>query len=571
MSDVEPVAITRARAMMVWATCAPLAVAERLRQLRERPGLTADGRALIEGYLSGLRPLAPTADWCCRFPVVAEHPKMHGFKGGILTASAVDATVLPPAGSAPVGRVLDIGALTALENVGVVGLFVGGIPLESDAVLVGRSGTAAAWLAARARRTGRSIPEDVVVSADLVPGPGGEPCLAEVTHCDEKAEVVRKELPGCRVFVCGAHSPSEHVTGFAAGTPVGELERAIWGREGQLDRAGLSRVATVAKEAFEDQDYALAAQRYQELLGLLGTADRELRFEAALRLGSIAVHRGRPEDARTWFAQADAIKLPNDRKSDYIIERLASIAGMFIDAFDPDGARTLLESKHAKQAADPDYPRAWDRIQVLGSWRRLHLLEGDAEAARRIQSELLALAEGDQLPRALLDMGWTCIRCGDLPAAKDALRQARVAIDETGGVYRVQSIAFLTWYVGRLLIRGGDVGGLDDLLALPSLDAMLADASLQAAGRWRMAALRAVLARSSSELASVINDSADFQKWQVGAFLLEVDWARDLGRRAHASATVDLSHSPAHSDAVVRLAGGWDAEAAAVLVSRGVY
>lgn len=556
---------------MAWATCAPVSVAEGLEQLRLRPGLTADGRAHIAGYLRGLRPLATAADWCCRFPVVAEQPDKHGFKGGILAVTAVDSTVLPPAGATPISDALDIGPLRAVAPLASVGLFVGGIPSVANAVIVGRSGTAAAWLAARARQTGRSIPEDVVVSADLVPGPGGEPCLAEVADCDRKADVVAKELPGCRLLVCGVHTPAAHVTGFAAGTPVGALERAIWGPVGHLDRTELSRVATFAKQAFDQHDYALAEDRYRSLLGLLGPTDRELRFEATLRLGAIAVHRGRPQDAMSWFDAADAVPLPNDRKSDYIVERLASMAGMFIDAFDPEGARALLESRHARHAADPDGGRAWDRIQLLGSWRRLHLLEGDAEAARRVQTELLALAQGDQLPRALLDMAWTCIRCGDLETARDALRQGRMAIEETAGVYRVQSLAFLTWYVGRLVVRGGDVGGLDDLLALPSLDAVLADTSLQAAGRWRLAALRAVLARSTSELASVINDGEDFQRWQVGAFLLEVDWARDLGRLAHASATVDLSRSPALSDAVARLAGGWDAEAAAVLVSRGVY
>ena len=556
---------------MRWATCAPVAVADRLAQLTGRRGLTADCRGQIEGYRLGLRSLAPVADWCCRFPVAAEHPEKHGFTGGVLMVTAVDDTVLQPSGATPIIEALDVSSLCAVAPVGTVGLSVGGIPTGANAVVIGRSGTAACWLAARAREIGRSIPQNVVVSADLVPGPGGEPRLAIVGDCDEKARVVATELPGCRLLICGVHTPAAHVTAFPAGTPVGVLERAIWGPVGHLDRAELGRVATFAKSAFDVQDYARAEHRYQSLLELLGPADRELRFEATLRLGAIAVHRGRPEDAKRWFDEADAVPLSNDRKSDYLVERLASMAGMFIDAFDPGGARSLLESKHAKHAADPDCGRAWDRIQLLGSWRRLHLLEGDAIAAMRVQRELVALAEGDQLPRALLDLGWSCIRCGELSTASEALLQARVAIAETGGVYRVQSIAFLTWYAGRLAFRGGDVTGLDDSIALPHIDAVLADPSLQAAGRWRLSALRAALNRSDTELMTLVNACTEFQKWQVGAFLLELDWVQELGRHCLASARVDLSRAPALADAASRLASGPDADAVAVVVARSVY
>ena len=80
--------------------------------------------------------------------------------GGILTAKALDVSVSPPAASAPAVGVLDGAALIAVMGTAAVRLYVSGVPQTLKSIIVGRSGTAAAWLAHRARETGRRVPHD---------------------------------------------------------------------------------------------------------------------------------------------------------------------------------------------------------------------------------------------------------------------------------------------------------------------------------------------------------------------------------------------------------------------------
>ncbi len=416
---------------------------------------------------------------------------------------------------------------------------------------------------------------DIVVSADLVPGPGGIPRLAPVGHGDAKARVVKLELPRCRLLICGSHTPAVHVVGMTVGASVTELESLVWGAAAVTDRNQVTATASSAKDAFESHDYELAKGRYRALLGLARPQDCELILEAHLRLAAVAVHQGRPSEAQRCFDNAEGVALANTLSDQYVCERLASIAGMRIDAFDPGGARVVLQSPQAEHALDVR-GRSWDRMQMLGSWRRLHLLEGNPGEAERLQAELLRIAPGHERPRALLDLGWSQVRSGDLGGARLALSTARAELHKQAAVYQLQSRAYLAWYVGRLLLRGGSIEGLTDMIAVDAINALLAESDLQRAGRWRLRALRAAVVRSVADLDALLTPEPDgettnFQRWQIGAFLLEVDWARDVAGAALSSANVDLSRIPELENAVGRLREGWDADAAAAVTARGVY
>jgi hypothetical protein len=429
---------------------------------------------------------------------------------------------------------------------------VTGMPGVDDALVLGRSGSAAAWLAARALSTGRPIPEAILVSANVVTGPDGEPLVAPIDGADDKLAVVRREWPNARLIVCTTDA-APGVERLEPGTAAGELERRVWGRAARADRVEASRLAAAARDCFLQHDYTAAASLYRELSNIAD--DDELCLEACLRLAAIEVHRGQTTTASEWFDRADAVPVPPTRKGPYVIERLAGMAGQAIDAFQPAQVREFLASKHAARAMEEDHPHPWERIQILGAWRRLYLLEGEPERAREAQHALLSSADEPERPRAFLDLAFTELRCGDFDAAAEALRAARVTLSSQATTYQLQSTAFLAWYAARLARRSGLSHGFDEVLAPAALDRLLAE--LQPAARWRIEAVRA--SDDVDALARLADRVTPFQRWYLGVFLLEVPETRDLARSILSTAAVDLSEMPELANA--RSGAGPDPEA----------
>lgn len=439
----------------------------------------------------------------------------------------------------------------------------------ADVVIDGRSGTAAAWLAARARETGRRVPEDVVVSADLVAGPDGVPRLASVDGAAAKARVVSREMPGARILFCGDAEGSS-VEELPAGEPVMFLERLVWGNTAITDRTELMQTAGAARDAFSSHDYAAAAGRYQALVERVRPQDTDLQFEACLRLAAIAVHQGRTAEAQAWYARADDVRIPESKKGSYKVERLAGLAGSAIDSFRADDARRLLQEKLARRALEEDHCDLWERIQVWGAWRRLHLLEGTPDKAREVQQILLDAADEAERPRALLDLGFVELRCGALQPAAEALRAARHAIEGLPRIYRVQSQAFLSWHVGRLARLGGEISGLEDLVDRTVVDALLGVPTLQEAGRWRLEVVRGARGGDLESLATLASRLRPFQAWYCGVYLLDAAESRELGFAVLQGAEVDLGGLPELAEARERLRRG-EAVPAEVFRGRAAY
>jgi len=555
---------------MAWAPCAPVFVDRQLAGILARSGLLDDTRRRVESLRAGLTGTTATG-WSCRFPVLAGPGAPPGAAGGILTVTACDPGVHPPRGAQPLDRVLDCAELRRALGVDLADMFVAGLPADERAVVLGRSGTAAVWLACQSRRAGRRIPDDVVVSADLVAGPGGAPRLGPVDGGDAKADVVNRECAGARLLLCGPHGAAPKVVRLEPGAAAKDLEHLVWGTAATTDRGELGQVATTACSAFDDHDYARAAPRYEVVVAMARPEDGELLLEACLRLATIAVHQGRPQEAAEWFARADQAKVPKTKSGRYTVERLGALAGMYVDRFEPTSARKLLECVSARRAADPEHTDDWERIQVLGAWRRLHLLEGAPRAARAEQVQLYGAADEAERPRALIDLAWTEIRCGDLEAARRWLLAARRGLLAVPEMYRLQTRAFLAWHVGRLAARDDPTEELDDLLDDAAIGALLAEATLQAAPRWRLEALRAVRRGQLDDIGPLAARCTSFQRWHLGVFLLECDGAFELAARTLRDAEVDLAGMPALAEARERLASGWDEGAVRVLMTNVAY
>ncbi len=548
----SPAAVRRARALRAWATCAPHFVRDELEGILRYAALSGPDCAALDALLSGLD-LGDPGGWSCRFPALAGAGAPEALVGGVLALVATDPGVPAPRGARPATTVLERSAVF-----GGGGQYVLGMPDVEDVLVVGSSSAAASWLADRARATGRRVPPDVVVSASLVAGPDGEPRLAPVHGVAAKARVVLRELPGARLYFCGeapaAQDAGAHLVSVPVGAPVRELERLIWGNTASKDRNELRRIAAVADEAFRSHDYATAGSRYRELLELADADCAELCYEAKLRLASVAVHRGCGAEADAWYAAADAVAVPESRRG-LQIERLTGLAGAAIDAFRPTIARSFLENRRVKRAAS-DGDELWERIQALGAWRRLHLLEGSPEEAHTVQRELVEVADAVERPRALLDLGFVAVRCGDLGAATEALAAARGVIVGLAPVYRVQSEAFLAWHVARLVCAAGPVPGLDDLLDADALEARLAEAHLQDAGRWRLEAILAAGRSDLDALSALAVRLSPFQAWYLGVFLLERPGTSVFATECLASSRVDLSEMPHLARAREALCGG---------------
>lgn len=547
---MEQAALRRARRIREWATCAPTFVSREMEGILRCADLPARDRARIEAWLVGLE-LGEPGTWVCRFPALVGPDAPARLEGGLLSIVATDPGVLPPRGASSVTGVLDIGMLGAAADLHILGL-----PAREAVLVLGESGGAAAWLAHRARATGRIIPRDIVVSAALVPGPDGEPCLGAVAGGGAKARVVARELPGARLLLCG-DSEGADVVAVPVGARVRELERLVWGSAATMDRTELTRIGALARSAFDAHDYATAAPRYREVASSASKDDVELHHEACLRLAAVAVHQGMPRDADAWLHRADDLEqaLPRSKRGVYVVERLSTLAGRAIDGFRPRVARDLLETGHARHAAT-DATDTWKQLQVRGARRRLHLLTGAPLDARAEQRALLDVSADDpvECPRVLVDLGFVEMRCGDLPAAREAFLAARGAIAGMPLIYAVQSRAFLAWHVARYARRGGDLNGLADVVDPQALDALLGDPRLQAAGSWRVEAVRA--ATSEALLSALAARLTDFQRWYLGAFLLEVPAAVDLAGRLLATTDIDLSGMPVLQSARDELRAG---------------
>lgn len=546
---MEHAALRRARWIREWATCAPRFVRNEIEGILRCADLPARNRACIEAWLVDLE-LGDLGTWVCRFPALAGPNAPARLEGGLLSIVATDPGVLPPRGSSAINGVLDIGVFGDAADLHVVGL-----PTYEGIQVLGGSGGAAASLAYRARATGRIIPRDLVVSAALVPGPDGEPCLDAVAGGGAKARVVARELPGARLLLCG-DAEGEDVVPLPIGARVRELERLVWGDAAIIDRTELIQIGALAKRSFDSHDYATAAPRYREVANLAYNEDVELQHEACLRLAAISVHQGVPGEADAWMHRADELEraLPRSKRGRYVVERLSTLAGRAIDGFRPQAARDLLETDTARRAAD-DHSDTWKQLQVRGAWRRLHLLNGAPLDARAEQRALLDITADDpvEYPRVLVDLAFVETRCGELSAARDAFLAARDAIAGMPSFYAIQSRAFLAWHLARYARRGGDLAGLAEILSPPALDALLGDPRLQAAARWRVEAVRAETIETLGVLAARVTD---FQRWYLGAFLLEAPAAVELAGRLLATTAVDLSGMPVLEQAREELRAG---------------
>jgi hypothetical protein len=546
---MEQAALRRARRIREWATCAPRFVRHEIEGILRCADLPARDRACIAAWLVDLDLGAP-GTWVCRFPALAGPDAPARLEGGLLSIVATDPGVLPPRGSSAVTGVLDIGMFGAAVDLHVLGL-----PAHEGLLVLGGSGGAAAWLTHRARATGRIIPRDLVVSAALVPGPDGEPRLGAVAGGGAKARVVARELPGAKLLLCGDAQGAD-VVPLPVGARVRELERLVWGAAAIIDRTELIRIGALAKHSFDSHDYATAAPRYREVANLADTEDVELHHEAYLRLAAISVHQGVPGEADAWMHRADELEraLPRSKRGVYVVERLSTLAGRAIDGFRPQVARDLLETDAARRAAADDSD-TWKQLQVRGAWRRLHLLNGAPLEARAEQRALLDITADDPVehPRVLVDLGFVETRCGELSAARDAFLAARDAIAGMPPIYAVQSRAFLAWHLARYDRRGGDLDGLAEILSPHALDALLGDPRLQAAARWRVETVRAETIATLDALAARVTD---FQRWYLGAFLLEAPATVELAGRLLATADVDLSGLPVLEQAREELRAG---------------
>ncbi|MBK9371997.1 MAG: hypothetical protein IPN01_37850 [Deltaproteobacteria bacterium] len=546
---MNPRAYTRARALLDWAPCAPQLVRARLDDILQTSSFPLKLRATLEA----LRPSAaePPGLWMCRFPVVASTHQDDGVDGGLLTMVSTAPDVHGPRGGAPAEGAVELGPTPATGG----GLFVTGLPHRPGALLVGRSGSAAAWLAIRARLTHRAVPSGVVVSADLVPGADGVPRLAPVQSGGVKARIVAREAPGARFILCG-DPEGERAELLPPNTSAQALERLVWGEVAVADPERLSALQKMGADAFKRHDYATARAAYQEVVDAEGAGDPELLFEACLRLAAIEVHSGCAPAAATWYTRADQAKVSKRWRADYLVERITGLAGQAIDSFRPKTARGFLESSVASRAAEAAHQHDWERTQALGAWRRLYLLEGEPARAREVQQTLLELADEAERHRALLDLGFVALRDGDLAACADALLAARRAIVGLPGVYGVQSQAFLTWHAARLMSRGGPMTGLGDLLEPEALNALAQAPKLQVAGRWRVRGLHAALTHDRDALAALAAELAPFQRWTLGVFLLESSETREIAAKLLASVDLDLSEMPALAAAHAQLRAG---------------
>lgn len=546
---MEQSALRRARLIREWSTCAPRFVSRELDGILRRADLPDRDRARVESWLVGLE-LGEPGTWVCRFPALAGADAPSRLEGGLLSIVATDPGVLPPRGSAAAADVLDLAGMGPSSDLHVLGM-----PTPEGRMVVGSSAGAAAWLAQRARATGRTIPRDVVVSAALLPGPDGEPCLAAVTGGGAKARVVAREVPGAKLFLCG-DADGEDVVALPVGAPVREIERLVWGAAAVTDRTELTRIGGLARAAFDAHDYATAATRYQEVASSAGGGDVELHHEACLRLAAVAVHAGLPGEADTWLHRSAELErsLPRSKRGIYAVERISTLAGRAIDGFRPRDAERLLETDIARHAA-VDPTDTWKPIQVRGAWRRLHLLNGAPKEARKQQLSLLEVTADDRLehPRALVDLGFVETRCGDLDAAQRAFLAGHEAIEGMPPIYALQSHAFLVWHLARYALRGGDLEGLADLLVPRRLDALLADPQLQAAGRWRVEAVRA---GASDALDSLAGRLTPFQRWYLAVFLLETPATDERAQSLLALSSLDLSGMPVLAKAQEDLRAG---------------
>ncbi len=534
---MEPAALRRARTIRDWAPCAPRFVHAEIKGILKQSKLPAQDRSRLEGWLVDLH-FGEPGTWFCRFPALAGADAPSRLEGGLLCIVATDPGIHPPRGSESAAKVLEGAGVAHGPDLHLVGL-----PTQGGLKVVGESAAGAIWLAHRARSTSRPVPPNIVVSAALAPGPDGEPRLVAVAGGTEKARVVARELPEARLFLCG-EAEGNNVVVLPEGAPVRELERLIWGSGAVMDRSELLRTAGLAKRAFDDHDYATAAVRYRSVAEAAGKGDEELGHEACLRLAALEIHEGRSNAAEGWLKRLEVLEdqLPRSKRGVYAVERLGTLAGQAIDGFRPAQARAFLETDVARRAAS-DASDTWKQIQIRGAWRRLHLLSGSAEEARHEQGRLLEATEGDALegPRALLDLGFVETRCGDLHAARRALLGARDGIQAMPPIYALQSRAFLTWHVARFAKRGGDLAGLDDLLGEGALRLLLAEPQLQAAGRWRLQALRAT---SDAEIDSLAEGLTSFQRWYLGVFLLESPETMGCAWKLLASSPLDLAGVP---------------------------
>jgi len=515
------------------APFAPRAVEEELARLSSRPRLLAPERRAVERLRDRVARMdpAPTDPAACAFPVVTQGEAW--LDGAVLHALA-SAEHRP--GACPAEKAFpEERALHDLLAASDGRAFVVPSPLLSTTrlcELVGDSCGAAFALAMEAARRGTSVPRDVVVSAAIGPSADGL-VLRAVAGCDRKRRVLERERPGCRFFFVPL--PGEEVGGsdsinlvpLEEGASLPSLFERILPRPALVRAEALLREVREAEDLFAAQRYDDARPRWERIAQALpaGLAQSaQWNLTALTRLGAIELHAGRPEAAEDWFERAAAAASRMSSAPRLAVDQVRIYAaGALVDRLRPVEARRLLEPRtkdwRKRLAADDEgTDRREMLIACLGATRRLCLLSGDAEGAVEAQRELAGWAPAAESPRALADLGETLRRSGRIGQAREALSQARDALDWIPlASYRLQTEAFLTYYEGRLCLETGAAGPDDAYLR-----GLLDDLPARSAARWRLEELSCLLRLRDGDhgaagglVEAADRASTDFFRWHA--------------------------------------------------------
>ncbi len=450
-------------------TMASLAIDEARTDKRLSP---RDGRRLLHWAREAKQMAAqPRPPFACPFPVsISPHPRVPDQLRGAVLRIGLAETEWTDGGEPfrdiagaedPTFRLLEREQLASLSLNPKPGYLAPTRP-----VLEGGSWGAACALVLEAKRRGRAIPPDLVVSAALVSGPDG-PWLAPVGRLQDKCHTLEREMPGCRFFFV---APPEQEPPTSRGIttvplrpgPPTQLFERVWGKEPAIPSTDpLPGLIRDAFHAYRQQDYELAEQLYDTVIETTDAqrasspeSDR-YALEARLRLGVISMHRGRPTEAAQALSDLLDTALGTVSLS-LRIELKSNLAAAFLDAFQPAETRSTLEAERRVLAPflalDPrDTPSDIRDALVtwLGTWRRLHLLQAHPRQALAVQRSLLRLLPPREMARGLGALGECARRASQPEQAVQAWNDAIRALSAAPRRYRANTEAFIRFYGAR--------------------------------------------------------------------------------------------------------------------------
>ncbi len=614
-----------------WAECldgflpyAPRGVAALIQQaLDENPRLQPLERSYLHELSSMARTIAtkrPHRGFQCSFPLVFQRgPTVpDGLDGAVLDAAAFVGPVLGCLDATSAEQALEDHELTDIVadhlSEGGVSLLLSPHPADQPEVrlrLRGPSAGGALYLAATAARQGTVVPPDVVISAALMEGPGGL-WLGPVEACDLKRRVLERERPGCRFFYVPhddevvAPSAIIQLVPLEPGLASGLYERIFLRPPGQGDQAAVGSIYAqldTGRSLFFDQRYPEAQAHLRAVVERLDAKENDgwhphapaWRYEAHARLAAISMHAGRWEAAEAVLDQLHVVPKEHEQLTRLLlVEVLGSVAGVRIDAFDPGGARRVLEGEQGAMeglAALGVYLHREDALALVsyyGAWRRLHLLAGEPERAVEVQRALCAVAPGRQRARSLSDLGECLHRVGRFGEAQAVWGNADDLLGQDPAYRSTHTKAFLEFYRGRAALMSG-AGDVSPVRISQVAGECLQGIYSSSAAAWRLEQLRLLAQLASGdevalqrlgELAG--NEGRTLVRWYRALDLLRgAQLCPVLAAQSHAvAAAVMERHSFAHYPALERARrafccsarrGGAGREAIEVLLSRRAY